>query len=72
MLMRKRGKLDDQEPGKARLILPPRTLTTRPPETTACGIPLRWVPLSILIQVIDLFKPNIYYISVIKVAKPKQ
>ncbi|KAI6244426.1 hypothetical protein HI914_06056 [Erysiphe necator] len=46
MLMRKRGKLDDQEPGKARLILPPRTLTTRPPETTACGIPLRWVPLS--------------------------
>ncbi|POS86200.1 hypothetical protein EPUL_004447 [Erysiphe pulchra] len=47
MLMRRRGKLDNQGPGKARLILPPRTLTIRPPETTAGGIPVRWISLPV-------------------------
>ncbi|RKF64404.1 hypothetical protein OnM2_019084 [Erysiphe neolycopersici] len=47
MLMRRRGKLDNQGPGKARMILPPRTLTIRPPEVTADGVPVRWISLSV-------------------------
>lgn len=47
MLMRRRGKLDNQVPGKARLVLPPRTLTIRPPEITDEGIPVRWISLPV-------------------------
>lgn len=46
MLMRKRGKLCDQNPGKARLALPPRTLVFKPYEITADGVPVRWIPSS--------------------------
>ncbi|KPM35701.1 hypothetical protein AK830_g10859 [Neonectria ditissima] len=45
MAMRKRGKLDDQRPGRARWALPPRKMTTRPYEVASDGVPVRWIPI---------------------------
>ncbi|WZH43264.1 uncharacterized protein QYS62_004266 [Fusarium acuminatum] len=45
MAMRKRGKLDDQKPGRARFALPPRQTSTKPYETGANGVPARWIPI---------------------------
>ncbi|KAH6664364.1 hypothetical protein F5X68DRAFT_60851 [Plectosphaerella plurivora] len=47
MAMRKRGKLDDQRPGRARWTLPPRKATTRVYDVGPDGVPARWVPLSL-------------------------
>ncbi|KAB5558619.1 hypothetical protein GE09DRAFT_118969 [Coniochaeta sp. 2T2.1] len=46
MAMRKRGKLDDQRPGRARWALPPRKTSEKPYEVGEDGVPARWVPLS--------------------------
>ncbi|PKS13275.1 hypothetical protein jhhlp_000046 [Lomentospora prolificans] len=46
MAMRKRGKLDDQRPGRARWALPPRKPITKPYEVRSDGIPTRWVPVN--------------------------
>ncbi|KAK4661813.1 uncharacterized protein QC763_707920 [Podospora pseudopauciseta] len=46
MAMRKRGKLDDQRPGRARWALPPRKPSTKPYEVGPDGVPARWVPVS--------------------------
>lgn len=46
MAMRKRGKLDDQRPGRARWTLPPRKAAGRAYVVGADGVPARWVPLS--------------------------
>lgn len=43
MAMRKRGKLDDQRPGRARWALPPRKTSAKPYEVGADGVPARWV-----------------------------
>ncbi|KAI9148025.1 hypothetical protein HJFPF1_11846 [Paramyrothecium foliicola] len=47
MAMRKRGKLDDQQPGRARWALPPRKTSAKPYEIGTNGIPIRWIPVSI-------------------------
>ncbi|TDZ18793.1 hypothetical protein Cob_v008066 [Colletotrichum orbiculare MAFF 240422] len=46
MAMRKRGKLDDQRPGRARWALPPRKQSVRAYEVGADGVPARWIPVS--------------------------
>ncbi|KAH7140675.1 hypothetical protein EDB81DRAFT_61718 [Dactylonectria macrodidyma] len=46
MAMRKRGKLDDQRPGRARWALPPRKMTSKPYEVASDGVPVRWIPIS--------------------------
>ncbi|KAK0646070.1 hypothetical protein B0T16DRAFT_303752, partial [Cercophora newfieldiana] len=46
MAMRKRGKLDDQQPGRARWALPPRKSSTRTYVIGADGVPARWVAIS--------------------------
>jgi hypothetical protein len=46
MAMRKRGKLDDQQPGRARWALPPRKTSSKPYEIGANGVPSRWIPVS--------------------------
>jgi hypothetical protein len=46
MAMRKRGKLDDQRPGRARWALPPRKISSKPYEVGADGVPARWVSVS--------------------------
>ncbi|KAH7308142.1 hypothetical protein B0I35DRAFT_483419 [Stachybotrys elegans] len=46
MAMRKRGKLDDQQPGRARWALPPRKMSVKPYEIGADGVPVRWIPIS--------------------------
>ncbi|KAF5022602.1 hypothetical protein F66182_5348 [Fusarium sp. NRRL 66182] len=46
MAMRKRGKLDDQKPGRARFALPPRQTSTKPYEMTPNGVPTRWIPIT--------------------------
>ncbi|KAK4106328.1 hypothetical protein N658DRAFT_502820 [Parathielavia hyrcaniae] len=46
MAMRKRGKLDDQRPGRARWALPPRKPSTRPYEIRPDGVPARWVAVT--------------------------
>lgn len=46
MAMRKKGKLDDQKPGRARWALPPRQPPTKPYEISANGIPVRWIPVT--------------------------
>ncbi len=46
MAMRKRGKLDEQRPGRARWALPPRKTSTKPYEIGADGVPARWVPIT--------------------------
>ncbi|KAK3692176.1 hypothetical protein B0T22DRAFT_368211 [Podospora appendiculata] len=43
MAMRKRGKLDDQRPGRARWALPPRKTSGKPYEVGPDGVPARWV-----------------------------
>lgn len=45
MAMRKRGKLDDQRPGRARFALPPRQTSAKPYEMGANGVPARWIPI---------------------------
>lgn len=46
MAMRKRGKLDDQKPGRARWALPPRKLATTPYQVGEDGVPLRWIAVT--------------------------
>jgi len=46
MAMRRKGKLDDQRPGRARWALPPRKTSATPYEVREDGVPARWVPLS--------------------------
>lgn len=46
MAMRKKGKLDDQKPGRARWALPPRKPSTKPYEIGHNGIPVRWVAVT--------------------------
>lgn len=46
MAMRKRGKLDDQRPGRARWALPPRKISPKPYEIGQDGVPLRWVAVT--------------------------
>ncbi|KAL2135461.1 hypothetical protein VTI74DRAFT_8447 [Chaetomium olivicolor] len=46
MAMRKRGKLDEQRPGRARWALPPRKTSTKPYEIGPDGVPARWVGVS--------------------------
>ncbi|KAK1768575.1 hypothetical protein QBC33DRAFT_383340 [Phialemonium atrogriseum] len=46
MAMRKRGKLDDQRPGRARWALPPRRVSPRPYVVGADGVPARWVAVT--------------------------
>ncbi|KAG8407973.1 hypothetical protein J3458_020278 [Metarhizium acridum] len=45
MAMRRRGKLDNQKPGRARWALPPRKTSLKPYEVGSNGVPARWVPL---------------------------
>lgn len=45
MAMRRRGKLDDQRPGRARWALPPRKAAARAYEVGGDGVPVRWVPV---------------------------
>ncbi|ODA82657.1 hypothetical protein RJ55_01165 [Drechmeria coniospora] len=46
MTMRRRGKLDNQRPGRARWTLPPRRPPTTPYEIRPNGIPARWTSVS--------------------------
>lgn len=46
MLMRKKGKLDDQKPGRARWALPPRIPPTKPYEISEDGVPARWIAVT--------------------------
>ncbi|KAK0732732.1 hypothetical protein B0T21DRAFT_290925 [Apiosordaria backusii] len=46
MAMRKRGKLDDQRPGRARWALPPRKPSTKPYEVGPDGVPARWISVT--------------------------
>jgi len=46
MLMRKKGKLDDHKPGRARWALPPRKPPTRPYEIGSNGVPVRWMAVT--------------------------
>jgi len=46
MLMRKKGKLDDQKPGRARWALPPRKPPTKPYEISENGVPTRWIAVT--------------------------
>ena len=46
MLMRKKGKLDDQKPGRARWALPPRKPPTKPYEISENGVPVRWIAVT--------------------------
>ena len=46
MAMRKRGKLDDQRPGRARWALPPRRTAMKTYEVGADGVPARWASTS--------------------------
>ena len=46
MAMRKKGKLDDQRPGRARWALPPRKTPSKPYEVGVDGVPTRWVAVS--------------------------
>jgi hypothetical protein len=45
MAMRKRGKLDDQRPGRARWALPARKTSTVPYQIGPDGVPIRWVAI---------------------------
>lgn len=45
MAMRKRGKLDDSRPGRARWALPARRAAAREYEVGVDGVPVRWVPV---------------------------
>lgn len=46
MAMRRKGKLDDQKPGRTRWALPPRQPSTKPYEIDQNGIPVRWVGIT--------------------------
>lgn len=46
MAMRKRGKLDEQRPGRARWALPPRKVSPKPYEIRDDGVPARWVAVT--------------------------
>jgi hypothetical protein len=46
MLMRKKGKLDEHKPGRARWALPPRKSPTKPYEITENGVPARWISVT--------------------------
>lgn len=52
MAMRKRGKLDDRKPGRARWALPPRKAPIKPAtdlttdEIGPNGVPTRWIPIT--------------------------
>jgi hypothetical protein len=46
MAMRRRGKLDDQRPGRARWALPPRKMPVGTYEIGPDGVPARWVSIS--------------------------
>lgn len=46
MLMRKKGKLDDQKPGRARWALPPRKPPTKPYQISENGVPVRWIAVT--------------------------
>ncbi|GAB1320356.1 hypothetical protein MFIFM68171_10566 [Madurella fahalii] len=46
MAMRRRGKLSDQRPGRARWALPPRKPSTKPYEIGPDGVPARWVSVT--------------------------
>jgi hypothetical protein len=46
MAMRKKGKLDDQKPGRARWALPPRQSPTKPYEIGENGVPVRWIAVT--------------------------
>lgn len=46
MAMRKRGKLDDQRPGRAKWALPPRRTSSAPYEIGPNGVPDRWRSIS--------------------------
>lgn len=46
MAMRRRGKLDDQRPGRARWALPPRRTSPAPYEIGSNGVPARWTSIS--------------------------
>jgi hypothetical protein len=46
MAMRKRGKLSEQRPGRARWALPPRKPSSRPYVVGPDGVPARWVSCS--------------------------
>jgi hypothetical protein len=45
MAMRKKGKLDDNKPGRAKWALPPRKAPTKSYEVGIDGVPARWVAL---------------------------
>ncbi|KAH8801560.1 hypothetical protein F5884DRAFT_685066 [Xylogone sp. PMI_703] len=47
MAMRRKGKLDDQKPGRARWALPPRLPPTKPYEIGDDGIPVRWIAITL-------------------------
>lgn len=46
MAMRRSGKLDEQQPGRARWALPPRKTSIKPYQICSDGIPARWVPVA--------------------------
>ncbi|KAH8599949.1 hypothetical protein B0O99DRAFT_468623, partial [Bisporella sp. PMI_857] len=46
MAMRRKGKLDDQKPGRARWALPPRKLATKPYQIGENGVPVRWMAVT--------------------------
>lgn len=46
MAMRRKGKLDEQKPGRARWALPPRKPSTKPYEVGADGVPIRWIAIT--------------------------
>ena len=46
MLMRKKGKLDDHKPGRAKWALPPRIPPTKPYEIAENGVPVRWIGMT--------------------------
>jgi len=46
MAMRKRGKLDDRRPMRARWALPPRRGASKPYEVGADGVPVRWIAVT--------------------------
>ncbi|TQV94634.1 hypothetical protein V2A60_005657 [Cordyceps javanica] len=50
MAMRRRGKLDDRKPGRARWALPPRKAPIKPAtdadEIGPNGVPTRWIPIN--------------------------
>lgn len=43
MAMRRKGKLDDQKPGRAKWALPPKKESTKKYEVGKDGVPLRWI-----------------------------